>query len=334
MITRRKPDVTTVVVAPAVQRRDPSRRGLSGRTVSAGEELKLPRQVKLRRAMPIRAYIGPNGHGKSLAAVVDLMASLERGRPVLSTVPLLDWRAEPDPEVYVLDEELGYWVSRETGVMWQRPTHPSYVRLTKWSQIAAASHCDVFLDEVAGVASSRQGQNMPAAVEKLLQKLRHADITLSWTAPSWARADLIIRETTQAVTVCEGYRRERHEVDGRVWLRNRQFDWVTYDAAMYTDWTDGKRDKAKRLCKQRFWLPGSAASRAYDSLGAVDTIASVTDAGRCVECGGRRVAPDCVCDDYVTDRAERKALRAHAASAASTDAARPAGRHLAVSPTS
>jgi hypothetical protein len=159
---------------------------------------------------------------------------------------------------------------------------------------------------------------MPAAVERLLQKLRHADMTLCWTAPAWARADLILRETTQAVTVCEGSRREKTEHDGRLWLRNRQFEFTTFDAITYTDWTEGKQDKARRLAFQRFYGPGSAAFAAYNSLGGVDTITSVTDAGRCVACGGTRTAPKCSCVSYVHRMNDAKAALAAATDAVSS----------------
>lgn len=289
---------TEVVIRPADTHRDPIRRGLSNQTVRVGDT-SMKRQVKIRRAMPIRAYVGPNGHGKSLCAVMDLMPSLERGRIVLSTVPLLDWKAVPDPEVFSFDRDLDLWLNNDSGVQWKRPEHVNYRRLTEWTQLMQAENCDVLLDDVAGVASSRQSSGMPAAIEKLLQKLRHDDITLTWTAPAWARADLVIRETTQAVTVAEGSRPEKSESDDRLWRRHRQFEWATYDAKLYTDWTEGKREKAKRLCFQRYWAPGREVFNAYDSLGGVDTITSVTDAGRCVGCGGTRRAPACTCAEYV-----------------------------------
>jgi hypothetical protein len=299
----RSPLATEVVIRPTQTRRDPNKRGLKNQTVRSGNG-PMKRAVKMRRAMPIRAYVGPNGHGKSLAAVVDLLPSLDRGRYVLSTVPLLDWRAVPDPELFTFDRQIGLWLDNESGVQWVRPDHPYYIRLTEWSQLMRAENCDVLLDDVAGVASARQSQGMPAAIEKLLQKLRHDDITLSWTAPAWARADLVIRETTQAVTVAEGHRPEKTDDGDKLWRRHRQFEWTTYDAKLYTDWTEGKREKAKRLCFQRFFGPGSDAFNAYDSLGGVDTITSVTDAGRCVECGGTRRAPACTCHEYTERMAE------------------------------
>ena len=306
--TPKAPAKMQVEILPANTHRDPIKRGLANQTVRAGTA-PMKRQVKIRRSLPIRAYVGPNGHGKSLAAVMDLMPSLDRGRIVLSTVPLLDWRAVPDPASYVLDLELGFVVHRDSGARWFRPLHPYYRRLTEWSQLMEAENCDVLLDDVAGVASSRQSGGMPAAIEKLLQKLRHDDITLAWTAPAWARADLVIRETTQGVTVAEGSSPAKTETDDRLWKRNRRFEWSTYDAKLYTDWTEGKREKAKRLCFQRYWAPGKDVFNAFDSLGGVDTITSVTDAGRCVSCGGTRRPPPCTCAEYVERVAERDTRR-------------------------
>lgn len=332
MIGKPKTQVPPVVrLEPPRSHRDPMKHGLRNQTVRVGTDAKLPRSVKVRRSLPIRAYIGPNGHGKSLAAVLDLMPSLDRGRPVLSTVPLYDWRAVPDPDLYELDPELGLWVSKSSGTRWVRPLHPAYIRLHQWRQLMDFDFGDVFLDEVAGVASSRQSSGMPAAIEKLLQKLRKSDITLSWTAPSWARADIIIRETTQAVTMAEGSRPERQEYEGRLWRRNRFFQWTTFDAAAYTDWTEGKIDRAKRLCFQRYWLPGKPVGHAYDSLGAVDTIVSVTDAGRCVDCGGTRRAPACSCPEYVARMAEveddRRAARKRSEHGPEVDRPSPADGH-------
>jgi hypothetical protein len=135
----------------------------------------------------------------------------------------------------------------------------------------------------------------------------------------------VIRETTQAVTVCEGHRPIKSEDSDRAWLRNRHFEWTTFDATAYTEWSEGKREKAKRLAFQRFAGPGSATFNAYDSLGGVDTIASVTDAGRCVSCGGTRRAPSCSCPEYV-ERVEA-ARRPRASDGVARTA--PGGRHHA-----
>lgn len=316
------PAVTRVEIVPAKTRREPIKRGMANQGVRPGGA-PMKRQVKIRRGWPIHAYVGPNGHGKSLCAVIDSMPSLERGRLVLSTVPLLDWNAVPDPSLYILDPVSCLYVD-ESGLAWKRPEHRNYRRLTEWKQLMEFERGDVLLDDVAGVASSRQSSGMPAAIEKLLQKLRHDDIVLRWTAPSWSRADIVIRETTQAVTVAEGSRPDRTEDDDRLWRRNRQFEWTTYDAKLFTDWSEGKIEKAKRLSFQRFYAPGSDAFKAYDSLGGVDTITSVTDAGRCVDCGGTRRAPACTCHEYVARMDESGSGRGRTARKRSAD-----GPHLA-----
>jgi hypothetical protein len=335
MLNGRKP--VEVEVRVVGEQRPGRRRHRAGpelakqQAVHSGAPVSVRRQVRIRRSQAIRCYIGPNGSGKSLCAVVDLMPSLDRGRKVLSTVPLYDWRATPDLELYELDQELGVYVHAESGAQWRRPLHPGYVRLNAWSQLIEAEACDVFLDDVAGFASSRQTSNMPAATERLLQKLRHEDMTLSWTAPAWARADLVIRETTMAVTVCKGSRPVREEQSDRLWLRNQFFDWTTYDASEFAEWTDGRKERVKRLARQSFRGPGSDAFNAYDSLGRVDTISTVTDAGRCVDCGGTRRAPACSCPDYVhrLGEAAAKGTGARQRSArAGADGTEPVTGHL------
>lgn len=320
---------THVVIDQPSRRADPTGKSrVDPGSVGVHTEIKVRRAVRRRRAYPIRAYIGANGHGKSVCAVLDMMPALERGRTVLSTTPLLDWRLNPadDPD-YELDPEIGLYLHRDSGAQWQRPHHPNYRRLTQWSQILGADErTDVLLDDVAGVASSRQSSNMPSLIEKILQKLRHSDMTLAWTAPAWGRADIIIRECTQLVVIAKGSSPLKDKNSDREWLRNRRFEWTAYDAAEYTEWTEGKKEKAKRVCFQRYWGPGSDVFQAFDSLGAVDTITSVTDAGRCVDCGGTRTAPKCSCPSYVEAMAEAAERGAAGKRSASGDP-RSSGRH-------
>lgn len=232
--------------------------------------------AKARRQKTIRAYVGANGSGKSLAAVHDLLASLAHGRTVLSTVPLLD---------------------PTTG----KP-HPNYVRLTDWDQLLTAEHCDVLFDEVLGIANSRTSQGMPVQVQNLLNQLRKRDITLSWTAPAWNRADVIIREVTQAVTVARGFFPKDFEAgegaEVKAWRSKRLFRWVTYDAADFATWSDSKEDKLLPIKKAWFWGPGSEAFSSYDTLGAVERVGEVLDSGRCAHCGGTRRPKPCKCDDH------------------------------------
>lgn len=232
--------------------------------------------ASVRRASPIHAYVGANGSGKSLAMVHDTIPSLRAGRRVLSTVAILD----PD-----------------TGA-----PHRCYERLTDWPQLLEAEHCDVLFDEVLGIASSRASIGMPSQVLILLNQLRRRDITLRWSAPAWSRADVVIRECTQAVTVARGYLPGKPIQVGaasevRSWRPNRLFRWRTYDAADFSTWSDSKEGKLDVKRSAWMWGPTSEAFRTYNTLDAVERVGEVLDSGACAYCGGHRARPKCTCDD-------------------------------------
>lgn len=228
-----------------------------------------------RRMAPIHAYVGANGSGKSLAMVHDTLPSLDAGRTVLSTVRLLD-PVSGDP-------------------------HPSYVRLTDWSQLLEAEHCDVLFDEVVGIASSRESQGMPVQVANLLVQLRRRDVVLRWSAPAWARADKIIRECTQAVTVCRGFLAKLDPDSPALWAPKRLFKWSTYAAIDYDRATSAQPNVPGGAVQKVsadtswFWGPNSAAFLSYDTLDSVERVGDVLDSGRCVHCGGRKSIPRCSC---------------------------------------
>lgn len=231
-----------------------------------------------RRSRPIMAYVGANGSGKSLAMVHDTLPSLDAGRTVLSTVKLLD---------------------PATG-----EAHPSYERLTDWSQMLEAEHCDVLFDEVLGIANSRTSQGMPVQVTVLLNQLRRRDIVLRWTAPAWSRADVIIRECTQSVTVCRGYMAKsvpaKVQVPGAPavpqWKAKRLFRWITYSALDFSTWSDSKETRLDSEESTWFWGPKSRAFSSYSTLDAVERVGEVLDAGTCAHCGGSRPRKKCACD--------------------------------------
>ena len=127
--------------------------------------------------------------------VKDLKPSLDRGRLVYSTVRILD---------------------PFTG-----NAHPLWRRITEWTDLLEAPNgCDVLFDEILGIASSRASGSMPAEVANYLHQLRRKDHTLSWTAPSWSRADITIREVTKRVTVCRGYFEKIAHVKGEADVRS------------------------------------------------------------------------------------------------------------------
>lgn len=260
-----------------------------------------------RRMFPIHFYSGRNGAGKSLTCVYDTLPSLEDGRPVLSTVRLLDYtnpRPCDDPHCdYVLH-----------GMDGHDAAHPLYVPFTGWRQLLDAEHCDVVMDEITGVADSNEHFSMPSAVRNILPQLRRRDISLRITGLNWIRADKRIREAVNAVTVCKSsFPVRRRDVDGsdRLWRPRRLVKAVTYDAQSLPvdDHTARAYDKADVLVKSRLWIPENPAIRAYDTLAPVLSVGTVTDAGRCAYCSGTRRAPECECPDYVDDRERRTAAR-------------------------
>lgn len=266
---------------------------------------------RTRRGYPIHAYVGPNGSGKTLAMVRDTLPTLDSGRKVLSTVRLLDYRnPRPCDDLTCSLPGHGFDAEGMPLVPDHLAAHPAWVPLDDWPLLLEAEHCDVLMDEVTGVASSRESSGMPAAVANLLVQLRRRDVVLRWTAPSWARADKIIRECSQAVTACLGYMPVPDAEDGtdRQWRRRRLFRWRTFDAGDFEEWTVGKAEDLRPWCREWYWGPGSPAFAAYDTLDAVLSIGHVLETGRCATCGGRRSLPACACPDRPTSKTLRQVL--------------------------
>jgi hypothetical protein len=245
-------------------------------------------KARQRRGFAIHAYCGPNGSGKSLAMVHDTLLSLEAGRPCLSTVRLTD------PEGVC--ERCGERPCACVDGRARYPAHPLYVPLLDFRQILAFERGDVLMDEITGVASSREFQGLPVQVANWLVQLRRRDVLLRWSAPGWARADKIIRECSQGVTICKGMRPEEHiGADDRAWKDNRWSLWTTYDATEFDEWTEGKREKNKAKVKQLFVRPGTVVERSYNTFDSVTSLGAINDVGTCMDCGGRRSRHACKC---------------------------------------
>jgi len=201
--------------------------------------------------------------------VNDILPSLRAGRTVLSTVRLIG----PDGG-----------------------DHPCYVPFTDFRQLLELEHADVLMDEIVGIANSRE-RSLPGPVQNTLVQLRRRDLTLSWSAPSWARSDKIIREVTQLVTECRGYfpGRAPAPVDGsgvRLWAPKRVFRFRSYDTIDFEEFTAGKRDKLEPVTGQWFKGPGSDAFGAYDTLDSVSMV-SGGDPDRCEHCDRKIRAEYC-----------------------------------------
>lgn len=271
-----------------------------------------------RRGFPITGYVGPNGGGKSMCMVWDTLPSLDAGRPVLSTVRLLDFRNPRLCDDPVCDhpehDNSDFGLAREITHM---AAHPAYVKFSDWQQLLDWRDGDVLMDEVTGVASSRESHSMPSVVANVLVQMRRADVVVRWSAPNWSRADKIIRECSQSVTYCRGFLPKRVVVDGleKSWSQRRLFKLKTYDAADFEDFTAGKREQLQPWHTDWHYGPSSPAFKAYDTYDAVSTIGTVSDSGTCYRCGGTRRRPACSCDDHVGATGRRSAGRRASAEA-------------------
>lgn len=243
---------------------------------------------KIRNGFAIHAYTGSNGGGKTLAAVYDSLPALAAGRPIVSTCRILDpLTGEP---------------------------HPLWVPLDDPRLLLELSYCDAILDEVTGVASSRDSAGMPSAVLNHLQQLRKGDTTVRWTTPNWKRADTAIREVTQGITTCVGVVKSEKTVvseDGlvRQWKQRKGFVWRTYDAKNFDEWSTtkerspSKQHRIRAEARQFIWGPGLLAREMYDTYEHAIAWAHVTEHGMCMNCGGKRSVPKCIChDDRLDDR--------------------------------
>jgi hypothetical protein len=218
--------------------------------------------------------------------VHDSLPSLRAGRLVLSTVALLD---------------------QATGL-----PHPAYVPLTSFDQLLLAKNCDVLMDEVTGIANSRDSSKLPPAVQNLLVQLRRRDVVLRWTAPNWSRADKIIREVTQGVVECRGYfpgapLPSEGSSGVRLWAPNRLFSFSLYDTIDFDDWTTGKRDKLPPLSRQWFKGIGSDAFASYDTLDSVALVTHSDAENQCTGCGHKKRVEYCACDRVNDSRKIRPA---------------------------
>jgi hypothetical protein len=249
------------------------------------------RAIACRRSFPIAAFVGPNGGGKTLC----LIAS---SRPTRNGIR---WECDNPDHLHTQRGETSGWrrmLSTVPILDGNGAEHPLYDAFTDMMQLVEAEHTDVYMDEVVSVASSRESQRMDARVVNKLVQLRKADVLLFWSAPNWARADKIMREVTQIVVECRGYFPAPH-VEGNnsmaMWAPKRVFKFWTYDAAEFEEWTAAKREKIDPLNVQWFKGVGSEAFRAYDTLGSVSVIASITPEDTCTVCEGKVTRHLCQC---------------------------------------
>lgn len=265
--------------------------------------------------------------------VSDAIPDLEAGRPVLSTVRILDYdnpRDCDDERCMENPDRLAHFrmVPTEEGRQAEirnakrlffdgenatlepvervslgvhAAAHPLWIPWTRWDQLLSFNFGRVMADEMTGIASSRDSQTLPSEVLNHLQQLRRADIPFAYTCPDWARADKSLREPTQAVTVCTGFFATEAPMQGdmeRVWKARRLFKWQTYDARTLDELTEGRRNDLGAEVVEWHWGPDSHAFSSYDTFAPVLTVGTVSESGRCFRCGGNRRPSPCKCSDH------------------------------------
>lgn len=302
---------------------------------------------EVRRGQPIHIYVGWNGDGKSLTAIWDTLPTLEAGRPVLSTVRLVDyldprpcegwesvitgWSMLPD-QTWRPSYGRRECVDPYHGLDGHLQAHPLYIRFTDWLQLLEWRFGDVLMDEVTGVADASDWASVPSSIVNKFPQMRRDECTLRITTLSFANCNKRIRQAALAVTRCTGQMPAGKNSEfgkGRVYRPRRLITHKTLDAKTIPqdDPSMAAYDKARIINRSRLWVPDCIARLAYDTYHPVDTVATTNDAGTCLHCGGTRRRQECHCPEYVAGKGERKAIRAQAASAASTDAGRSTGRH-------
>lgn len=238
--------------------------------------------IRKRRAVPIMGYIGTSGHGKSASMVRDTLPSLAMGRPILSTVEILDaWTGNP---------------------------HPLYIPFRSFQQLEQIRGADVLMDEITGIMDSHDSA-MPPEVRRRLPQMRRSGNFVRWSGIDWDNSNRRLRQMTQAVTICKGLFPDRSALkaaeDGSIalWAPNRAFMLKTFDAQKMMKAEDAQRvsGEATNQAKKRAttkrprvlaleWWRGSTslAFRSYNTMGEVLGVNA-----RCPDCNGR--IPDVVC---------------------------------------
>lgn len=286
--------------------------------------------VQVRESVPIMAFVGTNGGGKTQAAIYTLLPVLAgrrwecanpdhlhthgadcAARVYLSTEPCeactcaTTWTVDDDGRRVAVELAEGAVVEGWRRILSTtelrdltdtRKPSPYYDRLRSFVQLLGVEHTDVLLDEVTGVASSSQTQSLPVQVENLIQQLRRRDARLFWTTPDYGNAHNRIRSVTKAVVYCTSTEREQtSQVAGGVWRPSRLFRWAMYSAADFDRFTAGKRERLAPMAVQWFWAPGHIVREAYDTLAAVGQLGAAAEGGMCISCGGSRSRPACTC---------------------------------------
>lgn len=252
---------------------------------------------------PIRAFVGLNGGGKTLAMVEQVaLPALASGRKVYSTCRI----GAPEEHAWIEGAE----------------------PLTELGQLMEVRDCAVLLDEVTSSFPARQAMSLPPDAQRLSQQLRKRDVDLAWTAPTWQRADKMFREVTQEVTYCKSMWTAKFVRDSRTgkvvrydsrgryssrmfpecrgkpgarvrwpnaWPARELFRLKTYSAEDFEEYSLQTKKQIRAIRKDWYWRRWHQGWKSYSTLEEVELLAHLDEAGICVACGGTRARAKCKC---------------------------------------
>lgn len=204
--------------------------------------------------VPVVGICGVNGAGKTLL-VADIVADhLREGRKVYSTVEVIT-------------------------------PHGRTIPILSLEQILRISNAVVVLDEVGATFPSGSSLTLPLELSIFLQIMRHRDLYVYWTAPSWASANILLRRATQGVINVSPLL--RYTTGDSPWRTPRLI------LAGLMDCTDVKENEdPKRILRRRVYRPKKlAAWGCYDTHADTPVIGHYAVGGRCAGCGGMEPTP-------------------------------------------
>ena len=200
--------------------------------------------------MTIRAITGLNGAGKSALAVKMLLAAQKKGFTTASNVKV-------NGAVHVRDYE----------------------------HLMSLRNCLLLLDDVSAVASSRNYAALTPEAVLFFQTLRHHDVSLIWTAPTFDRADVLLRSITREWTDVRPLLSTRRA--GSLWKSTRIAYTLTGSPK-----TDPLSDGGYKILNPwlDFFRP-STVHQEYDSFADLDLFTPEKFPTRCRDCGAVLMYP-------------------------------------------